>query len=194
MKKAITFSIPSLLAAGLVPFSGAAAADGSEPAADEEKSLFDGLGEIVQNIDESHTYTLAQHRSHQSHASHGSHQSHRSYSYRLAPSGETDVATAPMESPETRNHSSTPPNAVLPSSPAIAKKLKVLPGNSAKFHDLVTRVQLALASRGYEVGEVDGRMHARTVAAVYRFQQDIGQVPSGKITSDVLGSLAIVAQ
>jgi len=93
-----------------------------------------------------------------------------------------------------RNESSTPYNSVLPSTPAIAKKLKVLPGNSEHFRTLVTRTQLALIARGYEAGEVNGEVHARTVAALYRYQTDTGFVPSGKITSETLSSLGIVAQ
>jgi His-Xaa-Ser repeat protein HxsA len=196
MKSRISFSIPSLVAAGLVPLS-AAASSPAEMTAEDDKAGFDTLRNIVQDIGESHSYTLAQHRSHashQSHGSHGSHQSHRSASFRAPGVGDGGVQLESVGYPETRNEDSTPPSAILPSSPAIAKKLKVLPGNSAKFEQLVTRVQLALATRGYDVGEVDGRMHARAIAAVYLYQQDQGMIPSGKITSEVLSSLAIVAQ
>lgn len=193
MKKKVTFTIPGLVAAGLVPFSGAIA-NNSENAVTEDSSMFESLKNMILGIDESHSYTLAQHSSHASHASHGSHGSHRSASYRSPPASEGELEFQPVGLDTTRNEQSTPPTAVLPSSPAIAKKLKVLPGNSAKFGELVTRVQLALTSRGYEVGEVDGRMHARTIAAVYQYQQDRGMIPSGKLTNDVLSSLAIVAQ
>lgn len=189
MKKTLTFAIPSLLAAGMVPLT---TLDASSPegTTDDPSSRNDPLKDIVQDIGDSHTYTLAQHQSHQSHASH---RSHRSYSYRL-PSPEQSEGVEQAAYSGTRNQMSTPANAILPSSPAIAKKLKVLPGNTARFAELVTRVQLALASRGYEVGEVDGRLHARTIAAVYQYQKDQGQLPSGKLTGDVLSSLSIVAQ
>lgn len=155
-----------------------------------DDSLLDRLKGMVTNIDESHSFTLAQHRSHQSHASHGSHQSHRSYGYRL-PTGEAETAVASAPS---RNEMSTPPNSILPVSPATARKLKVLPGNSGKFGELVTRAQIALAAKGYDVGAMDGQIDARTVAALYRYQGDQGMVPDGKLTNEVLSSLGIVAQ
>ena len=124
MRKGPSFTIPSFVAAGLVPFS-AAAAETSERTADDGMSAFDSLKEIVQSIEDSHSYTLAQHRSHASHQSHGSHQSHRSSSFRSPPAGEGDTLIAPVAYPETRNELSTPPNAVLPSSPAIASPLRI---------------------------------------------------------------------
>ena len=185
------FTIPTLLAAGLTPLA-AAADDDNKASVRSGESLFDQTKEIVTSIDESHRFTLAQHRSHLSHGSHVSHQSHRSYGYQLLPGeGAPDAAIA---SPSTRNEMSTPPNSVLPSSPAIAKKLKILPGNSTKFRELVMRMQIALLARGYQVGEVNGELHARTVAALYQYQEDAGQIPSGKVTSEVLSSLGIIAQ
>lgn len=186
MSRSGKFAIPTLIAAGLTPF----AAAGSEPVQEQagnDDSLFDGFKNIVANIDESHEFTLAQHSSHESHQSH---QSHRSYGYRVTPEDDA-VKQASLGS---RNESSTPYNSVLPSTPAIAKKLKVLPGNSGKFHTLVTRAQLALIARGYEAGEVNGEVHARTVAALYRYQSDAGLVPSGKVTPETLSSLGIIAQ
>ena len=56
------------------------------------------------------------------------------------------------------------------------------------------RVQIALISRGYEVGAVDGSLHARTVAAIYRYQGDAGMVPSGKVTTETLSFLGVPAQ
>jgi len=185
------FAIPTLLAAGLTPLT--AASDGDTKAsASSGDPLFDEIKGIVTSIDESHRFTLAQHRSHISHGSHGSHQSHRSYSYQL-PLGEGAPDTA-VALGSTRNEMSTPPNSVLPSSPAIAKKLKILPGNSGKFRELVMRTQIVLLAKGYEVGEVNGELHARTVAALYRYQDDVGQIPSGRVTSEVLSSLGIIAQ
>ena len=70
----------------------------------------------------------------------------------------------------------------------------MLPGNSGKFQELVQRTQLALLAKGYSVGTIDGEVDAKTVAALYRYQTDQGMVPSGKLTSDTLSSLGIVAQ
>ena len=177
------FAIPTLLAAGLAPLAAIAENSGHD-ATGTDDSIFDSLKKMVSNIGESHQFTLAQHRSHQSHESH---QSHRSYGYRLTPEDGTAAANS-------RNEMSTPHSSILPSTPAIAKKLKVLPGNSEKFRELVTQMQLALLVRGYDVGEVNGEIHARTVAALYRYQAEEGFVPSGKITSETLSSLGIVAQ
>jgi His-Xaa-Ser repeat protein HxsA len=184
MKRSL-FAVPSLLAAGLMPFS--TQADGATKADEAKNTLLDNLKGIVTGIDQSHTFTLAQHRSHASHSSHGS---HRSSGFRI-PTVEPSTTLASVSS---RNDESTPPNSVLPSSPAITRKLKILPGNSGKFYELVQRSQLALLAKGYDVGIVDGEIHARTVAALYRYQADHGMVPSGKLTNETLASLSIVAQ
>jgi His-Xaa-Ser repeat protein HxsA len=186
MAKNAKFAIPTLIAAGLAPFAAAGDEPGQGSVVNDD-SLIDSFKKIVANIDESHEFTLARHSSH---ASHASHQSHRSYSYRVTP--EDDAVM--QASAKSRNESSTPYNSVLPSTPAIAKKLKVLPGNSEKFHTLVTRMQLALIVRGYEAGEINGEVHARTVAALYRYQSDAGFVPSGKVTPATLSSLGLIAQ
>jgi His-Xaa-Ser repeat protein HxsA len=192
MTKSRKFAIPSLLAAGLVPF-GAAASESPAEANPLDRSLMDNIDASISGIEEAHHYTLAQHSSHASHASHGSHGSHRSSSMRInTPS--TNAALATLEGASTRNVSSTPPNSVLPSSPAIARKLIVLPGNSKKFRDIVMRVQIALVAQGYEVGAVDGSLHARTVAAIYRYQSDTGMIPSGKINTETLNFLGVQAQ
>ena len=176
MKRRSVFSVASLLAAGLTPPT----AISSEEAADslgERTSLLDRLEAIVQPLDHGHRYTLAGHSSHRSHHSHHSHHSHAGY---RAGAG--------------RNEESTPRSTILPSSPAIARKLKVLPGNSAKFRNTVAQVQVGLATKGYDVGKIDGQAHARTIAAVYTYQRDAGFIPSGRITSEVLGSLGIAVE
>ncbi len=181
-------TIPTLLAAGLTALPVAADVE-AEKSSESEISLFDHMKGIVKNIEEAHQFTLAQHRSHQSHSSH---QSHRSSSYQSPSIQSGSQATLPAES--TRNKMSTPPNSVLPSSPAIVKKLKILPGNSGKFRELVMRTQIALLSKGYHVGEINGELHARMVAALYKYQEDTGQIPSGKLTNETLSSLGIAAQ
>ena len=185
------FVVPSLIAAGLFPVS--AVAGDKLPADQNENNAFkNNLDSIVSNLQPSQIYTLAAHRSHGSHGSHGSHQSHRSSSHRLAPPS-VGLASADS-SAESRNVASIPPSSVLPSSPAIAKKLKVLPGNSSKFARIVTRVQIALATRGYIVGKVDGTLHARTIAAIFDYEKDNGMIPTGKLNDRVLASLGISAQ
>ena len=190
MKKG-KFAIPTLLAAGLTPLA-VAAGDDTKASGRSADTLTDQMKDIVTSIDESHRFTLAQHQSHASHGSHGSHQSHRSYSDRLLPGEGTPDAAVVLAT--TRNEMSTPYNSVLPGSPAIARKLTILPGNSGKFRELVMRTQIALLAKGYQVGEVNGELHARTVAALYHYQEDTGQIPSGKLTNEVLSSFGIVAQ
>lgn len=191
------FTVPSLLAAGVIPFGPTWADDSLAAASTRDSTLLDKVDALISGIEETHRYTLAAHYSHVSHASHGSHgshQSHRSSGMRMEPPS-ADVAVATLEGASTaRNESSTPPSSILPSSPAIARKLTVLPGNSNKFRDIVMRVQIALTQKGYEVGAVDGSLHARSIAAVYRYQSDAGIVPSGKITPETLTSLGIPAQ
>ena len=189
MTKRFYFAIPSLIATGLTPLA-ASADDNPTKGISQTGSFLDEIEKIVSSIGESDRYTLAQHGSHASHASHSSHHSH----YGPLPPSEDEVFGAAPTGASTRNEASTPPSSILPSSPAIAKKLTVLPGNSKKFRELVLRTQLALVSRGYDVGEINGEVHARTVAAVYEYQSRSGLIPTGKITNETLGSLSITAQ
>lgn len=189
------FAIPTLLAAGLMP-SQSWAGEESSSDRDDKKSFLDNLEAVVSDISETQSYTLAQHQSHASHASHGSHGSHRSGSYK-PPNIPEEGSSASFVSYEVeggRNEMSTPRSTILPSSPAIAKKVKILPGNSAKFKEIVTRLQMALMSRGYEIGTVSGELDARTIAAVYQYQYRSGLIPSGKVSDETLGSLGIIAQ
>jgi His-Xaa-Ser repeat protein HxsA len=197
--KSPLFTIPSFFAAGLIPTQ--ALSQGDNPGnAEETKGFLDQIEEIVSNISESHSYTLAQHRSHASHGSHGSHGSHRSGGggpFHVPPVslGGDEVASATSYERENgRNEMSTPRSTILPSSPAIIKKVKVLPGNSQKFKDVVMRLQIALASRGHSVGEINGEVDAVTIAAIYDYQSQSGMVPSGKVTNEVLGSFGLIAQ
>ena len=186
------FAIPSLLAAGLF-----ASPSSAEDVLPEKTSLADHISEIVSSITDSHEYTLAGHSSHGSHGSHGSHRSHRSGYYPPDPPAETfrsDAVGISSDLIGTRNYNSTPPKSVLPSSFGTVRKVKVLPGNSEKFKNILLRVQLNLNSLGYDVGAMGTNLDAKTVAAIYKFQKDRGMIPSGKITHEVLGALQIIAQ
>ena len=183
------FTIPSLLAAGL--FASPSSAEDASPA---KPTLADHISEVVSSITDSHEYTLA---GHSSHSSHGSHRSHRSGGYHPGPPPEkfnNDAAGISSDLNGTRNVNSTPFKSVLPSSFGVVKKVKVLPGNSEKFKNILLRVQLNLNSLGYEIGAMGNGLDAKTVAAIYKFQNDRGMVPSGKITPQVLGALQIIAQ
>lgn len=172
------FSIPSLALAGIAAHDPAqadttlpdpAAGAGSEPA----------WSDVFR---QDHIYILAGHRSHSSHRSHGSHRSGSGGGYSPAP-----VYTPPV----TRNRNSTPPSAVLPSSPATAAK--TLPGHTDKFKDIVRRVQMGLMAYGYYHGTIDGVVGPETKAALIRMQTDFRLNVTGTVTPEVLDALRIVA-
>jgi membrane-bound lytic murein transglycosylase B len=50
-------------------------------------------------------------------------------------------------------------------------------------------LQQRLAQRGYDVGEPDGRLGARTRAALRDFQASVGHVPDGFASASVLERL-----
>lgn len=211
MSNKFKFVIAALAAAGFSSTTSTAESTNQEQS---KSSFLDDIKKIVKSMTQSHVYTLAQHSSHASHGSHGSHrsggtghQSHSSHrSYFKPPELEENFIlkseTAALESPGSRNENSTPRNTVLPSSPAIAvstspaiaKKLKVLPGNSSKFKEVITATQVALLARGYEVGPITGNLQAKTMAAVFKFQQENGLIPNGKLTPEVLTALNVVAK
>lgn len=184
-KKKLKYLIPSLLTAGFV---NNAISDNNSSQADEEVSysLKDRIGKIIQNLEDKQEYNLAGHSSHQSH---GSHRSHQSSSYRLPPA--SDNANDIIAS---RNLQSTPNTSILPSSQAVAKKIKTLPGNSAKFKNTIENIQTALLIKGYDVGAIDGNLHAETASAIYQYQSDNGFIPNGRVTNEVLASLAIIVE
>ena len=194
--KSARYAIATLTAAGFLSAGNQIAADDTKPA---EKGFWDGVNAIVDNFNKEHTYTLAQHYSHQSHGSHVSHSSHRSY-YK-PPNIEDDLRieddlvdnqNSGIQLATIRNDRSTPANSILPSTPAITK-LKVLKGNSAKFAEIISAAKLALMARGYEVSSVDGTLDAKTMAAIYKFQQAHGMSPNGRVTPEVLTALNIAA-
>ena len=132
LKKIIQFAVPTLAAAGAI--ANVLPEDGQKGVVVESDGILDGIKEIISNIGDRQQYTLAAHSSHASHGSHGSNGSHGSH--RSSAAGVTmlpESMRSPDESVSTRNEASTPRSSILPSSPAItkAKKLKILPGNSA---------------------------------------------------------------
>ena len=180
------FTIPTLLAAGLFAYSNA-----DKDVTSEGTSFGDDISDIISSINDSHEYTLA---GHTSHGSHRSHRSHRSGRVHVPPSeGINNTIGITSNLLNTRNTMSTPPKSVLPSSFAVTKAMKVLPGNSLKFKKILLRAQLSLNSSGYDVGAMGTGMDAKTVAAIYRFQKDKGMIPSGKLTNEVLSALGIAA-
>ena len=81
---------------------------------------------------------------------------------------------------------------MLPSPQAAAPK--TLPGNSAKFSEVVRRVQIALAVEGYYYGRVDGLVGPETRTALSKYQRDHGLDVTGTITNQTLDSLNVAAR
>ena len=190
------FRIPSLALAGFMAHDvGRAAVPTDAPDVDElrqsaEPSLFDVL-----RLD--HAFTMAQHRSHSSHGSHrsssggGGHSSHASHRSSTT-GGRPAPAPRVYSPPATRNQDSTPPSTVLPSSPATAPK--VLPGDTAKFKDIVRQVQIGLMTRGYYSGAIDGLVGPETRASLIRFQTDYKLSVTGTVTPEVLDAFGVAAR
>jgi len=191
-KKVGVFAVTSLAMAGL---GSNVIADNSKTDAFQEKSFIDDIKSIVDSVNAKQTYTLAQHQSHASHGSHNSHSSHRSYAI---PPIEDDLRVdndnSGIQMTSVRNERSTPTTSILPSTPAITQKLKILPGNSAKFKEIIQQMKLSLISRGYAINTVDGEIDARTRAAIYKFQAASGFQPDGKVTPEVLAALNIATE
>lgn len=154
------YLIPSLLAAGFIPNKGQAMSVDIVPKSDDfGQNGFFYVFKSTQN------YTLA---GHSSHASHGSHGSHRSSS-----GGGIYV---PRVNP-------TPPQQVLPSVP---KAPKVLPGNSPRFKQVLTNVQICLYLNGYYQGAINGILDTETSVAITKAQLAWRIQPTGTLTSEVL--------
>lgn len=91
-----------------------------------------------------------------------------------------------------RNEDSTPRNAVLPVSPAIARSSQE--PVSSKEAAVVLRTKAFLLRLGYDVGRLDGRITAKYKAAIFRYQQAHGIPASGELDDVTLGKLGISAE
>lgn len=56
------------------------------------------------------------------------------------------------------------------------------------------RVQIALFTKGYDVGIIDGKLGPRTRAQIKRYQRDYGLSTTGTMTTELLKSLGIQIQ
>ncbi|MBL4878289.1 MAG: His-Xaa-Ser repeat protein HxsA [Hyphomonas sp.] len=183
MKRSRKFVIQSLSAAGFVlPQSQA-----SMPAVDPHVDPSDRKASLIEKFRLQHEYSLAGHRSHSSHRSHGSHRSSSGGS-RYTPSYSPPPPPPP---PPPARSNSTPPASVLPDRPSSPK---TLPGNSAKFTELVRRVQAGLYARGYYNGSLDGIVGPETRSAIMKFELDNGLSLSGTVSKEVLDALGIQAK
>lgn len=178
MKK---FVITSLAIAGFTVAEGAKAAP-AEVLKDLDTTL-----KFKNILDRVLPFTLAGHRSH---SSHGSHRSHRSSSgsSSTVPRTYTTPAT-PSPSTTNRNKNSTPPNSILPNSPAI--NLPKIKGNSAQFQRIVKRIQMILFAYGFYSGELDGIAGNNTRAAIAKYQSSNGLKVTGQVDETLIKSLGI---
>jgi TPR repeat protein len=67
-----------------------------------------------------------------------------------------------------------------------SRSLRVIAGRSLTDQPTVRFVQLALKDLGYDPGEVDGFMGARTQAALSAWQRDAGMSPDGKLSAEAV--------
>lgn len=187
--KLVRFVISSLGALGFaVPPAGAAPIEGDRGDTRKDSSLYDAFRQL-------HTYTLANHGSHRSHSSHGSHRSSSGGGGYRAPAVPTPRAPSPPPPPTPSrppaSSQSTPPRSILPAEPPAPR---TLPGNSAKFSEVVKKVQAALYVRGLYHGVIDGLIGPETKAAISRFQKENNLTITGTVTSETLDALGVVAQ
>lgn len=66
--------------------------------------------------------------------------------------------------------------------------------SAKQIDNLVKRVQIALAIRGYDPGPVDGRLGGRTKSAVELFQAESGLASTGRLDAKTLAALGIVVE
>ena len=94
-----------------------------------------------------------------------------------------DVATG------ARNERSTPPNSILPFSPAIAPRdpHQVPPQPVALAKAILVRL-------GYDVGRLDNRTTARFRAAIFQFQVARGLTGSGNLDLATLEALGLASE
>lgn len=139
------------------------------------------------------SFTLAGHRSHSSHRSHGSHRSSSSGSY--TPRNTPTYVPPPVKKvkPKTSNSTSnsTPPDSILPRSPATSPKVTKLNGNSKAFRVLVMQVQTALFAAGYYAGSIDGLAGPNTTLAIAKYEVQNGLNVTGRLSDKLLDRMNI---
>lgn len=112
----------------------------------------------------------AAHYSHSSHASHSSHVS-----------SATSYGT-PSASPKTPPAQSTPSRKSTAPNQARSK---------SSLAELVYRVQITLATKGYKVNNFDGVLGNQTRDAIKQYQKDHGLKANGRLSTNTLNSLGI---
>ena len=218
MKRRI-FLIPSLIAAGFFPGKadatpGVPIVKKADPQSILERLRIKHLFSLAGH---------RSHSSHSSHACHSSHASSSSggyiprstytsptyssptYSPPTVPAVPPSVAPspAPLYSAPVTTQPATPKSdapaarvIATPTSPGASPSvpLKVLPGNSGKFKQIVMLVQSGLTAYGYYGVPLTGAVDEDTRAALKQMQQDNNLKVTGTITSEVLTAFGIAAQ
>jgi osmotically inducible lipoprotein OsmB len=96
----------------------------------------------------------------------------------------TDSRDFDLGKPIWRKGSGEPKQAAAPANPAAAK-----PAAAASHGSVVKDVQLSLKSAGYDPGTTDGRMGAKTRAAIIQYQQNNGLPVDGTPSPQLLQHL-----
>ena len=216
MKK---FIISSLLAAGFSLNADAdVKTDVNKEITFEKSSINMGINEIIKRELPFTLMAHSSHSSHYSHSSHGSHASHGSHSssyhsshashsshyshysyggqnYNYEP--ENKFSKLGQNEGMGRNTNSTPPESILPRSPAIVpvnfskEKIK---GSSKEFVILTQRVQLALFGLGYYSGKIDGLVNSELKSSIAKYQLKYNLKVTGSLTDELIGNLHVGAK
>jgi phage tail tape-measure protein len=75
--------------------------------------------------------------------------------------------------------------------PPTSRSYSTAPGHGAARDEAVRDTQLALNSRGYDAGTVDGLWGPNTKAALRRFQTDRGLAPTGELDDETRTALGV---
>lgn len=129
---------------------------------------------------------------HRSHSSHRSHQSHSSGSGGGGGYRQPQPIYTPPPPPPQKTEPTQPPAYAVPQPPPATTPAKPPTRPPAdELKTMIMRVQLALMSRGYDPGAIDGALGPQTTAALKRFQSDNQLDATGRLTTETLTALGI---
>lgn len=169
------------------------AATGMQPALDTNQSSklskdLSADSSIKWEFKRDRSFTLAAHRSHASHGSHGSHRS--SAGGGVTPKSTPNYVTPKVQKIQSQSDS-TPPNSILPRSPATSPKITKLNGNSKAFRVLVMHVQTVLYATGHYSDAIDGLAGPNTVSAIAAYEVLYGLPVTGRLSDALLDLMNI---
>ncbi len=154
----------------------------------------DNLPNMASPLNQNVNNLYAAHRSHSSHRSHASHRSH--YSGYGTSTYSAPITTPTVPTGNTGNSFNSDSSSVdsLSSTIDASSVQRRLKGNDKAMMDLVMRVQIALFTRGYDVGVIDGRLGSKTRDEIKHYQRDKQLNVTGTMTTELLISLGIQIQ